>query len=84
MDRAALAGADMLALYGVLGIAAIVLVWWLIRAVQQSSHRLDQRIGEYHEQGPPADPYAELARLLAEDDASRPRGFLRRRGGKQK
>ncbi len=44
---------------------------WLVIQVRQSALRLDRRIEEYREEGPPLDPYAELAALLAEAEKTK-------------
>ncbi len=52
--------------------AGAALIVWLALSARQSARRLDERIEEYHAEGPPADPYSELAKLMGEDAQSRP------------
>ncbi len=68
--------------FAVLAAAGAGIIWLLIRAVRRSATRLDQRIEEYREEGPPTDPYGELARLLQEDAASRRTSIWRRKAGR--
>lgn len=67
-------GEDSTLLYWLLialGVGAIVII---VRQILARSHQLNERIEQYHQEGPPADPYGELARLIAEDRLSRPGG----------
>lgn len=68
--------------FAVLAAAGAGIIWLLIRAVRRSAARLDQRIEDYREEGPPTDPYGELARLLQEDAASRRTRLWGRKPGK--
>jgi len=52
-------------------IVGCVVIWWLVLQVRRSALRLDRRIEEYREEGPPLDPYAELAALLAEAEKTK-------------
>lgn len=59
----------------------LVVIWLLVRSARASARRLDDRIDEYHAEGPPADPYGELARIFEEEDKTK-RHAGRRKGGK--
>jgi len=59
-------------------LVGIIIIWLLIRQILVSVKRLDYRIDEYREEGPPADPFTELAKLMAEDEASRPSAWFNR------
>lgn len=59
---------------GLLGVTGVALVVWLARQVLGSSRRLDERIEQYREEGPPRDPFGELARIMAEIESSKRHG----------
>ncbi|MEI6915767.1 MAG: hypothetical protein WCL39_11595 [Armatimonadota bacterium] len=67
----------ILILGAVAGLACIVL---LVVLISKSAKRLDQRIDDYKAEPSPSDPYAELAKILGEDKASRPGSSKKQKG----
>lgn len=61
----------MLYLYILLFVVGGAIIVWQILTIARKSRELDERIEEYHEEGPPRDPYAELARIMMEDQKTK-------------
>lgn len=51
----------------ILVVAGVALAAWLIVQVVTGAKRLDRRIEQYWEEGPPADPYSEYAKIKQEE-----------------
>lgn len=63
--------AKMIYFYIFLVLAGGAIIAWQIKCIAQKARQLDERIDEYHEEGPPKDPYGELARIMMEDQKTK-------------